>query len=494
MCNSPRTASIHVLDDDSLLHVFYLYRPFLFGEDESGAARLYGGNGRWADGHWWYKLAHVCQRWRNVILGSTSYLGVSLVCTGDTPVAEMLAYSPPLPLVVDYYRVHDITAEDEEAITIALKQRDRVSRVRLHIPVTSLQKLIGAMDDEYPALEYLVILLPIEDNSSVIIFPETFQAPRLRHLMLRGFAFPIGCRLMTTTASLVTLCLIMRNPSSYFRPNTLLQWLSFMPQLETLLVGFVFAFPSRYVEGPLTNMPIITHVTLPNLRHLWFQGVTTYLEALVRRITAPRLGKLQIRLRNQLTYSVPRLLQFMSTSDNLRFDSARFEFFKDLIVKFYSRTEPETYPLSISVGCWHLDWQVSAASQVFNSLRQRFSAVEHLTFEHKVHSQSSEEHNEVDRIEWRNLLRPFSKVKTLRIDEGLVKDLSRCLELEDGELPLEVLPELQELTYSGSGDTGAAFTSFIDARRNTECPITLVFPNSSPNPYSSSSVSINPAN
>ena len=27
MGNSPRTAAIHVLDDDSLLEVFYLYRP-----------------------------------------------------------------------------------------------------------------------------------------------------------------------------------------------------------------------------------------------------------------------------------------------------------------------------------------------------------------------------------------------------------------------------------------------------------------------------------
>ena len=180
--------------------------------------------------------------------------------------------------------------------------------------------------------------------------------------------------------------------------------------------------------------------------------------------------------------------------ENLRFDSARFEFFKDLNLKFYSCTEAGMYPFSISVGCWHLDWQVSFVTQISNSLGQMFSAVEHLTFEHKVHSQSSEEHNEVDRIEWRNLLRPFSKVKTLWIDEGLVDDLSRCLDLEDGELALEVLPELQELTYSGSGDTGGAFTSFIDARRNTEHPITLVLHNPSPNADSSSSVSITPAN
>jgi hypothetical protein len=65
-----------------------------------------------------------------------------------------------------------------------------------------------------------------------------------------------------------------------------------------------------------------------------------------------------------------------------------------------------------------------------------FSAVEHLTLEHEVHSQPSEEHNDVDRIEWRNLLRSFSNVKTLRVEDVLVEELSRCLRLEDGELPL----------------------------------------------------------
>ena len=41
---------------------------------------------------------------------------------------------------------------------------------------------------------------------------------------------------------------------------------------------------------------------------------------------------------------------------------------------------------------------------------------------------------------------------------------------------MELLPELQEFTYSGSDDIGDAFTSFIDARRNAGRPVTLVRP------------------
>ena len=66
---------------------------------------------------------------------------------------------------------------------------------------------------------------------------------------------------------------------------------------------------------------------------------------------------------------------------------------------------------------------------------------------------SSDEHNDVDRIQWRTLLRSFGNVKTLRVKDWVVEELSHCLLLEDGELPLELLPELQELTYFGSCDT-----------------------------------------
>ena len=64
MGSRPRTASIRVLDDDSLLQIFNLYRPFLLGEDEDklSNARLWGGDRGWVRGRWWYRLAHVCRR------------------------------------------------------------------------------------------------------------------------------------------------------------------------------------------------------------------------------------------------------------------------------------------------------------------------------------------------------------------------------------------------------------------------------------------------
>ncbi|KAF8490316.1 hypothetical protein F5888DRAFT_1741582 [Russula emetica] len=124
---SPHIASIHILNDDSFLNIFYL--PPIFDGDEDEGVRLAGGRESYRE-RWCYNLAlaHVCQRWRNLILGSTSYLGLCLVCTFGTPVADMLAHSPPLPLIIDQGR--NVT-EDEEGIVLALEQRDRVRRVRL---------------------------------------------------------------------------------------------------------------------------------------------------------------------------------------------------------------------------------------------------------------------------------------------------------------------------------------------------------------------------
>jgi len=247
-----------------------------------------------------------------------------------------------------------------------------------------------------------------------------------------------------------------------------------MPQLEVLVVVFSFPILNRDMERQLMRTPITTHVTLPNLITLVFRGASAYMEVVVQHITPPRLEKLEIAFPNQLTFSIPCLLQFMNTTENLKFSHAEFLFSdKRVDVEVYPHEEAKTFALSIVVDCWHLDRQVSSAAQIFNALSQRLSAVERLTFNHKVHSRSSEEHDEVDRTEWRKLLGSFRNVKTLRIPDGLVGEFSRCLRMGDEESPLELLPELQELTFSGSGAVDDAFTQFVDSRENAGRTITL---------------------
>ncbi len=468
MCNSPHTTTVHILDDDSLLNIFYLYRPFHLGENEDHDSRL---RGRWVGEHWWYKLAHVCQRWRNLILGSSFHLGLCLICTNGTPVADMLAHSPPLPLVIEYdHEDPDMAAEDEEGFTLAFQERDRVRRVRLRMPVSALQKLTTAINKRYPRLECLIIVPSAEDSSTIFTLPESFEAPHLRHLVLFDFAFSSGSRLLTNATGLVTLALALSNPSTYFQPNVLLQWISSMPQLETLMVTFLFTVPDSDLETQSTHMPITTHITFPDLRWFWFRGVSAYLEAVVPHITTPRLEKLEIFFFKQSIFSVPHLLQFMNETENLKFRVAEFHFSDGQFdVEVYPHEDAETYALHLCVTmCWYFDSQVSSAAQIFNASSQIFSGVEHLTLEEES---DSYEQNSVDRSQWHEFLRPFSNVKTLCVGYELEWEIARCLA---GELPLDLLPELHELAYSRNSHTDGDFISFIDARQNAGRPITLV--------------------
>jgi hypothetical protein len=373
----------------------------------------------------------------------------------------MLALSPSLPLVIDY--LHGVAAD----LILAVEKRDRVRCVRLHMPDLKLRELIMAMDEEYPVLEYLM-MGSTTDELTALMLPETFQAPCLRGLVLKGFDIPIGSPLLTTAIRLETLALTMVHPSSYFQPNILLHWLSFMPQLEKLLILFLSPVPNSDVE---THTPIMTNVTLPNLRCFEFQGAGAYVEAVVHRLTTPRLEKFRTMFVQHPMFSMPSLLPFMRTS-NLGFDSVKFKFSSHHIyVRVYLHEKAEVYGFSITVHRWYLNRE-SSVDQIFRSLSQIFSTIEHLTFELEPYTQR----DQADRTEWRRLLRAFRNVKTLCVNHGLVKELSRSLQLDDGELPPELLPKLQELTYFGSGDTGDAFTSFLDARQNAGRPVTLVRP------------------
>ncbi|KAH9981823.1 hypothetical protein BJV74DRAFT_66921 [Russula compacta] len=468
-----RGTHIHTLDDDSLLNIFYLYRPILLDKDEhkDDDRRILQG-GEWNRERWWYKFTHVCRRWRYLMRGSASYLGLGLICTYGTPVADMLAHSPPLPLIIDYIDLHrEITVEDEQGLMVALQHRDRVRRIRLWMPVPALRKLITIIDNEFPKLEYLYIRPAINDSVGLIPF-KNIKAPNLCHLVLFNFTFPIGSPLLMTAVGLVTFSLQRIPRSAYFHSSYLLQRLSLMPQLEVIGIDFRSPGPSRGVVSP-----VMTHITLPNLRWFGFCGATAYLEALLSRMTTPFLEKFQIEFPDQPTFSVPHLPEFISTAKNLKFSSAasaKMGFSPwGVWVRVYSHAGAKMYSLDITVRCEHLDRQVASTAQIFSPLGAVFSSVEGLSLECRRHSlaESSEWNNEADRAQWRELFRSFSNVKTLRVDDGLVTQLSDSLRLDDGELSMDLFPELKELSYHAGG--GDAFMAFIDARQKAGHPVTL---------------------
>ena len=470
----PAGTLIHILDEHSLLNIFSLYRPLILDETIDG--------GKWDRERWWYTLVHVCRRWRYLVLQSPSYLRLSLLCTRGTPVADMLANSPSLPLTIDHLDEYKgISTEDEKGIILALQHHDRVRRIRLRNFIPNLQKLILALDGEFPILEYLLIhyKYPIsaEMHDTILNIPESFRAPNLRHLLLMGFPgfnIQIESPLLTTMTNLVTLNLDSIPASSYFHPNDLFRRISLMPQLEIIRILFSpnsnsgDAVERQLLRAPITGM---THVTFPNLRWFGFTGVSAYLEALLPWVNFPLLEKLEIYFFNQPTYSIPHLQRYISAAWNFRPNTITLNFY----VHRFDMTA-QSLKAFLSMGCWDyfLDRQVASAAQVFHTLRTAFSTAEHITLQYKRHSIASRFNIDANRTQWRELLGHFSKVKTIVVDDELVGQLAHSLQPGEAESPMELLPELQELSYYGAYVSRDVFAQFIDARQKAGHPVTVI--------------------
>ena len=478
----PHTPPIHILDAYSLLNVFYLSRPALIDGNESDNNQLLEG-GEWNRERWWYRLIQVCRRWRYIVLESSVHLRLALVCARGTPVADMLKHSPPLPIIIDHVdQDYDITEEDEEGIIHALQHRDRVRRIRLRKSAPILERLVNALDGVFPILDYLFVrsqehVRPTIKHNMTLKFPETFRAPRVLDLLLMHFNISIGSPLLADMRNLVTLSLNLIPSSAYFHLDALLQRLSSIPQLKILGIIFNSPFLSRDIERQSSRIPRTTQVALPNLRWLGFKGTSAYLEALLAHVTVPLLEKLQVYFFNQLSYSIPHLQQSMRAAENLRIKTITLSFREDYLnVRAYPYKGAKLYTLSTELSGRNVDWQVASAAQVFRELSTASSAVEHLTLEHARRIVSSEWHNEADRTQWRELLGSFRNVKTLFVDGEFVGQVSCALQPDEGESPTELLPELQELSYSAIDSSLDVFARFIDARQKAGRPVTMIRP------------------
>ena len=168
----------------------------------------------------------------------------------------------------------------------------------------------------------------------------------------------------------------------------------------------------------------------------------------------------------------------MSAAGSFRLNAATLKFAMDyIVVMVCPHKGARMFTLQMSFGGRHLDWQVACSAQVFHTLRTTFSVLEHLSLEYRRHTISSEWNNEADRTQWREFLMSFDNLKTLRMDSqesAFVGQLSRSLQSSEGESPTELLPELQELSYSTGGSLPDAFDPFVDARRKAGRPMAVI--------------------
>jgi hypothetical protein len=445
--------AINMLNDDVLLVVFNHCRL----DNEINWNRRLG----------WCHLTHVCQRWRRLVFGSAFHLGMHILCTNGTPLVGTLVHLPPLPLVVEYrYATATMGALDKLGILLALQLRDRLRRVVLRIPPSVLDQLLVVMDRPFPVLEHLSLSSSIVERT-ILLLPKTFVTPNLRHLTLLGIGLPKKLLLLSSTVSLVTLTLTNIREFGYFLPQHLVARIRALTQLEELSIGFAIPLPRPSNERELLE-EMEAFSTLPLLKRLTFRGVSAYLESFVAQIRAPLLERLNITLFNQVHFALPHLSHFTSTTAGLMFPFARIIFMHGAVSMIMDHPRqrlggPSNFVLCVT--CKQFDWQVDSAAQICTALRNTLSGVEQLTLDFEGQRvPAAWEDNAVDGATWRELLRPFTGVKKLRICQTLAWELSCAL--QSGFDP-ELLPSLDELAPELEEEhvRDNAFVSFIDARQ-----------------------------
>jgi hypothetical protein len=219
----------------------------------------------------------------------------------------------------------------------------------------------------------------------------------------------------------------------------------------------------------------MTHATLPKLRVFGFRGISAYVDGLFAHISSSVLVTLEVYFIRPVPFPVPRLLQVIQTSKDLICNSIEliFEWHSLALLSDPHQAHWWIKPLCLRTLSRYRDQQVASTVQILRTLLPVFSAVEELALSHEKCDQSSEWHDEVNRTQWRELLRPFNNVKTLRVQIELIGGLSRSLRSEGGEMSLELLPNLLEPQYSGGSSVDDAFTQFINERQTAGHPVRL---------------------
>ncbi|KAI9432327.1 hypothetical protein H4582DRAFT_1105061 [Lactarius indigo] len=402
-----------------------------------------------------------------------------ILCTNGTPIVDTLDHLPPIPLFVGYqYAAAIPSGKDELGIHHALQLRDRVRRIALHLPPLALHKFLMLMDGRFSILERLSLSFPA-DKMTRLILPNTFLAPKLRHLTLVGVGLPKGLSSLSSTASLITLSLTNIRASGYFLPSQLVARLQSLPHLEELSIGFSIPIPRPAAERELLGKRRIP-LTLPKLKYLTFQGVSAYLERLVSQIKAPLLERLDITLFGQIAFALPHLSHFTNTTKRLELPKAEGFFWRDevsiILDHHVSRRYGRNGHFTLRVMCKNLDWQIDCAAQVCSALMPMLSGVEKLTLDfHKETMPIKWQNGEIDGTTWHELLRSFVGVKELHICGALSEELSRALEMGAIGSDPGLLPNLQDLVSQFTGvRANNVFGSFIHARQVAVRPVRSV--------------------
>jgi hypothetical protein len=451
--------------EDVLLEIFDAYR-----QDIEPLPRY---ENIWNSRDGWWKLAHVCPRWRRLVLSSPTRLHVHLLFTPRrSSRVVMLKQLPPFPILVDY-RTSSWTRLEEDLALAALRLRSRVRGIALQRPYKDKAKLFRALSRPFPELESVDISLPWGTTGPRVL-PAKFlsgSVPCLRRLTIREIV--PGCLSPLLSLSFTTRLveLTLTNTGHKSLPDaSLLPNLQRMSCLRRLELDLNYRLQPRFEPDPPAPASAEVVIPLPKLTHLIFRGHRLYLQALVVGLIAPSLQHLDAELSGQSEgdFPIPYLCKFICNS-KCQFTAIRWVFSGPMI-KFNAGTSSESIddePFRIVIP------EPVSLEKMGQELSEPLSTVEELT---------------ITLDEWWSLpglikadqLRVFfyhvPQVKTLRVPSGEALNIARSFEQDGQESAKDILPALEQVKvdispYARRENSRDAFEPLIAARKRVGRPI-----------------------
>jgi hypothetical protein len=456
---------IDMLPDEALLEIFDSYKRITRGSIVKPVWK-------------WQTLAHVCRRWRNIILASPRRLELRITCTHRTPTRKYLDIWPPFPISIIYFDLgKKMDAEGEDNIIAAMEQRDRVFQITLfNLTNSVLKRLAILMEEPFPALRYLD-LSSLDATAPALPRLLGGSAPYLRSIALHGIpllAFPASSNLVLS-ANLIFLSLFRIPDTGYISPPAMVSVLRALTNLNTLSIQFLSSSsPSRPLEmRPLSR----TRAVLPALIDFKFGGASEYLEDFIARIDIPLLARLQISA-SDLLFNIPRLKEFIDRTERFKLLDQVDVLLSPWSIRASLRSATGLPAALILESTSRVaDRQVSSMGRVCKQLSPLLSQVERLGIRHYPWGQLKwQDNNDADPTQWLELLIPFVFVKSLYVSEPLGPRLACSLQELNGERVTEFLPALQNLFLEGlqpSGTELEGMKAFVATRQFSDQPVVL---------------------
>jgi hypothetical protein len=263
-------------------------------------------------------------------------------------------------------------------------------------------------------------------------------------------SFPPSQKLLLSASNLVNFELLTIPVSAYISPEAISTLLPSFPRLEVFYLGFQ---PPAMDPRPAIQHPPPTRVDLPSLTRFWFAGPNKYLDQLVARINAPLLYKFEMVFHNQGGLDVSQITEFIGRVEKFKILDQAEVFLSNEMVNLMLSSQKETSAvncpiLSVRSGYDPSEWQFLHLAQVDSSFTTLLSSVERLYISEDPHLSPILE-DDVENLEWLQLLFPFPAVKDLYLSGVPGLNVARTLGELDEEGVAVVLPALQRVFLEG---------------------------------------------